>query len=106
MKKRTILALTAAAAATASYTAALQVFKFGFNRYEGNMFWKEGTVKNPYSKRINSSMRWTRMQDLKKVRIYSKDRLRLYARILECDSPKGVILLMHGYHSSAIHDFS
>ena len=106
MKKRTILALTAAAAATASYTAALQVFKFGFNRYEGNMFWKEGTVKNPYSKRINSSMRWTRMQDLKKVRIYSRDRLRLYARILECESPKGVILLMHGYHSSAIHDFS
>lgn len=106
LKKSTAIALAATIPAALSYAAAVHVFKFGFNRYEGNMFWKEGTVKNPYSRRMNAGMRWTRMQNLKKVMIHSKDRLRLYARILECEAPKGVILLMHGYHSSAIHDFS
>lgn len=106
MKKSTAVALAAAIPTAASYFVALQVFKFGFNRYEGNMFWRDGTVKGPYSRRMNASMRWIRMQSLKKVMIRSRDRLRLFARILECEAPKGVILLMHGYHSSAIHDFS
>lgn len=105
MKKRTALAIAAIPAAV-SYAAAVQVFKFGFNRYEGNMFWEEGTVKGPHARRMNYGMRWMRMQNLKKVMIRSRDRLRLYARILECDAPKGVILAMHGYHSSPIHDFS
>ena len=106
MKKSTAAVLAAAIPTAVSYAAAVQVFKFGFNRYEGNMFWRDGLVKGRHSRRMNYGMRWTRMQKLEKVMIRSRDRLRLYARILDCEDPRGVILLMHGYHSSAIHDFS
>ena len=101
------IALAAAVPAAVSYAAAVQVFKFGFNRYEGKNYWYGGEIKNaPYADRVNSAMNWIRSQDLKKVMIRSNDRLRLVARILECDAPRGVIILMHGYHSCAIHDFS
>ncbi len=103
---KTAIALIAAVPAAVSYAAAVKVFKFGFSRYEGNTYWEKGEVKNAYSARINKAMRWIRAQKMKKVMIRSLDRLRLYARVFECENPRGVILLMHGYHSSAIHDFS
>ncbi len=106
MKKKTIAAL-AAIPAVASYAAAVRIFKFGFNRYEGKTYWNPGEIKaGSEFKRMNAAMRWIRHQDMKKVMIRSYDRLRLVARIFECEDPRGVIILMHGYHSSAIHDFS
>ncbi len=104
--KGAILALAAAAPAVASYAAAVNVFKFGFNRYEGNTYWEKGEVKNIHAVRMNKAIRWIRSQNMEKVVIRSLDRLRLVGRIFECENPRGVIILMHGYHSSAIHDFS
>ena len=106
IKKKTALTLAAAVPAAISYAAAVKVFQFGFNRYEGNTFWEKGEVKNVHSVRMNKAIRWIRAQEFKKVIIRSSDRLRLFGRIFECENPRGVIILMHGYHSSAIHDFS
>lgn len=105
-KKGAVLALAAAVPAAASYIAAVNVFKFGFNRYEGNTYWEKGEVKNIHAVRINKEIRWIRSQKMEKVIIRSKDRLRLVGRIFGCENPRGVLVLMHGYHSSAIHDFS
>ncbi len=104
---KTAVALAAAVPAAVSYIAADKLFKIGFNRYEGKNYWYGGEIKKaPYADRVNKAMAWIRSQNLKKVMIRSKDQLRLVGRILECDSPRGVIILMHGYHSCAIHDFS
>lgn len=104
---KTAIALAAAVPAAVSYAAALKVFKFGFNRYEGKNYWYGGELKKgPYAKRINNEMKWIRDQKPKKVMIRSLDHLRLIGRIIECENARGVIILFHGYHSCGIHDFS
>ncbi len=104
---KTALALAAAIPAAASYAAAVKLFQLGFNRYEGKNYWYGGNIKDvSYAPRVNLAMQWIRDQNPKKVMIRSLDRLRLVGRIIEAEDPRGVIILMHGYHSCAIHDFS
>ena len=108
MKKKTMAALAAIPAAV-SYAAAVKMFKYGFERNpkdEARNYWKGGEAEGVFADEMNKNIRWMRSQPLERVMIRSSDRLRLWARILEAENPRGVIILMHGYRSCALHDFS
>ncbi len=101
------LALAAAIPAAVAYAAATKLFNTGFSRYEGKNYWYGGEIKGAYyADRVNAGMAWARAQNPKKVMIRSVDHLRLAGRIIEAENPRGVIILMHGYRSCGVHDFS
>jgi pimeloyl-ACP methyl ester carboxylesterase len=61
----------------------------------------------PYKEEIEEGKKWFRSQNLRQVQITTFDGETLCADILETDlTPKGVILLMHGYRSSGLSDFN
>ncbi len=104
---KTALALAAAVPAAVAYAAAVKLFNTGFSRYTGKNYWYGGEISGPsYADRVNAGMEWARNQNPKKVMIRSVDHLRLAGRIIEAENPRGVIILMHGYRSCGVHDFS
>lgn len=60
----------------------------------------------PYLDEIKAGKEWYLSQNLRKVEIESFDGVTLRADIFEAENPKGVILLMHGYRTRALHDFT
>ena len=60
----------------------------------------------PYLDEIKEGKEWYLSQNLRKVEIKSFDGVTLRADIFEAENPKGVILLMHGYRTRALHDFT
>jgi len=61
----------------------------------------------PYKEEIEEGKKWFLSQNLRKAEITSFDGETLCADILETtETPKGVILLMHGYQSSGLSDFN
>ena len=68
--------------------------------------WSSGLHRGDHSDVLNDAIIWARKMNPKKVEIFSKDKLKLVAHIIEAENARGSILLMHGFHSSGIHDFS
>ena len=60
----------------------------------------------PFMDEIKAGKEWYHSQNLRKVEIQSFDGVTLRADIFEAENPKGVILLMHGYRTNALNDFT
>ena len=55
---------------------------------------------------VRQCKQWFLDQQPELVSIRSHDGLTLYARVLEAENPVGTVLLMHGYRSQGLSDFS
>ena len=69
-----------------------------------------GTGDSPlwqkYADIINGELDWFDAQNPERVHITSYDGLKLTGLFLPAENPRGTMLLMHGFHSSAYRDFS
>ncbi len=93
--------------AAGAYIFGNKLFKVGCSRYDDmKHLWSSGLHRGNHSDVLNDAIIWARKMNPKKVEIFSKDKLKLVAHIIEAENPRGSILLMHGFHSSGIHDFS
>lgn len=111
MKKSTKIALGAAivgaVSSAAAYIAADKLFRFGCSRYDDMKdLWTTGKYSGQYSDIMTDAILWARKQHPRRVEIMSRDGLRLVSHIIEAENPRAVIILMHGFHSNGIHDFS
>jgi len=59
-----------------------------------------------YRDEIEAGKAWKRSQPFETVYIRSFDKLRLAAEFLPVQDAKGTVIMVHGYRSSAEHDFS
>lgn len=107
---KAIIGVTAAAGAVGAagaYIFGRKLFGIGCNRFDDmKHLWSSGLHRGDHSDVLNDAIIWTRKMNPKKVEIFSKDKLKLVAHIIEAENARGSILLMHGFHSSGIHDFS
>ena len=60
----------------------------------------------PFKEEIKAGKEWYYQQDRREVDIVSYDGTRLHADILEKENAIGTIILMHGYRSIGINDFT
>ena len=60
----------------------------------------------PFKEEIAAGKEWYLSQNLRKVEITSFDGITLRANVFEAENPKGILVLMHGYRSKAINDFT
>ena len=60
----------------------------------------------PYRDELLESRKWVKSQDLADFSVTSYDGLTLRAKYVPANDLKGIVLMMHGYRSSALHDFS
>ena len=61
----------------------------------------------PYREEIEAANKWTRSRgNLLDYEITSFDDLKLRAKFIPCENMKGIIIMMHGFRSNPIHDFS
>jgi len=55
---------------------------------------------------IKEALKWFEKKEYTKVSITSKDGLRLAGKLIEAENAAGTIILIHGYRSIAVNDFS
>ena len=60
----------------------------------------------PFKEEIEEGKKWFRSQNLRDIEIKAHDGISLHAQIFERENAIGTIILMHGYRSSAINDFT
>ena len=60
----------------------------------------------PFKEEIAAGKQWYLSQNLRKAEITAFDGVTLRANIFEAENPKGILILMHGYRSRAINDFT
>ena len=60
----------------------------------------------PFAKEITEGRRYVRERISEKFEITSYDGLRLSARLAPADSQRAIVLMMHGYRSDPLYDFS
>ena len=60
----------------------------------------------PYKDEIKAGKEWYLSQNLRKVEIEAFDGVTLRADVFEAENPKGILLLMHGYRTNALNDFT
>ena len=60
----------------------------------------------PYKEEIKAGKEWYRAQNIREVTITANDGITLYADVFEAENAIGTLILMHGYRSSAINDFT
>ena len=60
----------------------------------------------PFLNEIKAGKEWYLSQNLRKVEIQSFDGVTLRADIFEAENPKGILVLMHGYRTRALNDFT
>ena len=60
----------------------------------------------PFKEEIQAGKQWYLSQNLRKAEITAFDGVRLRADIFEAENPKGILVLMHGYRSRALNDFT
>ena len=60
----------------------------------------------PFLDEIKAGKEWYLSQNLRKVEIQSFDGVTLRADIFEAENPKGILVLMHGYRTRALNDFT
>lgn len=66
-------------------------------------------AKTPYGKFYNAIQmghQWMRDHNAQDVYTQSHDGLRLHASWIPAENPRGTVILIHGYHSCALTDFS
>ena len=61
---------------------------------------------DPFKEEIAAGKEWYLSQNLRKVEITAFDGVTLRANVFEAENPKGILILMHGYRSKAINDFT
>ena len=59
-----------------------------------------------FKEEIEAGKEWYLSQNLRKAEITAFDGVTLRANIFEAENPKGILILMHGYRSRAINDFT
>lgn len=91
------------------------LFKMTVKREEGDdgiSVWDktDGAVKNPtllpYADRINSEREYVRSKLADAFTVESFDGLKLKARFVPAENQRAIVLMMHGYRTSPLHDFS
>lgn len=60
----------------------------------------------PYAQIIAAGQTWMETTPFSDAELYSRDGLRLHARLYERKNAKGVLVACHGYRSSGLRDFS
>ncbi len=60
----------------------------------------------PYRDVLIEGRKWVKSQRLDEYEVTSFDGLKLKAKFLPAENMRGIVLMMHGFHSSALHDFS
>lgn len=60
----------------------------------------------PYKEEIKAGKEWFYAQNLREAEITSYDGIKLHAQIFEKENAIGTLILMHGYRSIAINDFT
>ena len=85
-------------------------FSYALERKEAMLLSDEkqtkGTPYEPFSAAIAEGGAWMRQQSAEDWWVNSKDGLRLHGTFLSHPAAKGVLVLVHGYHSEAVQDFS
>lgn len=85
-------------------------FKFSVLRRPEPRFseskYRNSNKYSPYAERIIDGILWFREQKTETVKIKSNDNLILVADLLPAINSDKVIILFHGYHSTAYNDFS
>lgn len=59
----------------------------------------------PYRDELIEGRRWVKSHELKNFSVTSYDGLRLAAKFIRPENMRGIVLMMHGFRSSPIHDF-
>lgn len=59
-----------------------------------------------FQNQIDDGLDWIREKNCEKIEITSYDGLRLTARFLPAENPRGTLILMHGYRSGLFRDFA
>lgn len=67
---------------------------------------KESSPWSPHRDVIHEGVDWFLAQSLEPVQITSHDGLKLHGLFLPADGAETTIILMHGYRSAELHDFS
>ncbi len=60
----------------------------------------------PYRDELLEARKWIKSHDLKDYSVTSYDGLTLRAKMLPKEGARGIVILMHGYRSNPLHDFS
>jgi len=60
----------------------------------------------PYRDELIEGRKWVKSHELFDYSVTSYDGLRLTAKYLPAENMRGIVLMMHGFHSNPLHDFS
>ena len=62
----------------------------------------------PYRDKLIEKRKWVKSHELKDYEVTSFDGLKLRAKFMACDKGymRGIVLMMHGFHSNPLHDFN
>ena len=60
----------------------------------------------PYRDELIEGRKWVKSHELEDFSVVSYDGLTLRAKMIRRDGMRGVVLMMHGYRSNPLHDFS
>ncbi len=60
----------------------------------------------PYRDELLGARKWVKSRELKDFSVTSYDGLTLRAKLAVCPDARGIVLMMHGYRSNPLHDFS
>lgn len=101
-----VLGAFAALMAILGAVTALVMFLMASRRQAKKTVTLDRSVFGSYLDEMQAAADWFRGLDTEEVSITSADGLRLVARILPAENPKGTLLLMHGYRSTGVRDFS
>lgn len=85
-----------------SYT----LFYVGVCRFPRDPEAKVPPKMSAYAETINAGMSWFKAQNPQRVEMPAYDGTRLVGLYLEHENPKGTVLMVHGFRSSAYYDFS
>ncbi len=60
----------------------------------------------PFRDELIEGRKWVKSHELKDYSVTSYDGLRLTAKFIAPENMRGIVLMMHGFHSNPLHDFS
>lgn len=68
--------------------------------------WRSGSIDDEEFEKMKAGETFLKSRLAEFVSIESRDGLKLWARYFEHPSPRGIFLMIHGYRSSSLQDFS
>ncbi|MBQ2725293.1 MAG: alpha/beta hydrolase [Clostridia bacterium] len=66
----------------------------------------DGPVWDQYVQAIDNCREWMAERETEEVTVTSFDGLKLYGTYIPAENPKACVILMHGYRSTGLYDFS